>query len=172
MPWLPPRQLPLRNHQFPELFRSPVSHTPFSQDLNGLNYEPSNVVAQVGDIVQFQFLPKNHTVTQSNFDKPCEPLTDAATGAITGFNSGFNFAIAEGVNKDVFQIVIEDSKPIWYYCAQTKGNHCQMGMVGAINQNFDSDKTLSVFKESAMKTEATVFNPTVQGGNKVVNPNP
>jgi plastocyanin len=52
-----------------------------------LAYFPNNIVAAKGDMVQFQFAPANHTVTQSTFDQPCEPL--ALHTNMTGFYSGF-----------------------------------------------------------------------------------
>ncbi|GLB43082.1 putative extracellular serine-rich protein [Lyophyllum shimeji] len=37
-------------------------------------FDPQFVTAQPGDMVNFMFHPKNHTVTQSSFDQPCVPL--------------------------------------------------------------------------------------------------
>lgn len=136
--------------------------------LGGLRFDPDNVVAEVGDVVEWHFLPRNHSVAQSNFADPCEPLADG-----TSFYSGFNFATAEGQSDQVFQIVVEDSKPIWYYCAQQASSHCQSGMAGVINQNFDSpDFTLAKYKEAAAKTDVSVIPPYVQGGEVIPNPNP
>ncbi|KAF4624883.1 hypothetical protein G7Y89_g13283 [Cudoniella acicularis] len=41
---------------------------------NGLTYTPNNITASVGDLIQFSFFPKNHSVTQSSFADPCHPL--------------------------------------------------------------------------------------------------
>lgn len=137
--------------------------------LGGLRFEPDNVVAEVGDIVQFEFLPRNHAVAQSSFGEPCKPLDDG-----TGFYSGFNFAVQEGKSGDVFQIVVEDdSTPIWYYCPQTNGNHCQNGMVGVINQNFDNqDFSLAKHRELAAQTDVSIEPDVEQGGEILPNPNP
>lgn len=51
-----------------------------------LVYSPSNISANVGDTVEFFFNPKNHTVTQSSFTKPCEKL-EVSTGQI-GLDTG------------------------------------------------------------------------------------
>jgi len=138
---------------------------------NGLNFEPNNVVANIGDIVEFKFLPKNHSVAQSSFDKPCEPLTDAS-GAQTGFFAGFDFVTDNGkLADDVFQIVIKDTKPIWYYCPQA--DHCQKKMGGVINRNFnDNDKTLDKYLAAAALTTQTIIPSTIQGGQEFLNPNP
>ncbi|KAG9251796.1 uncharacterized protein F5Z01DRAFT_662941 [Emericellopsis atlantica] len=134
----------------------------------GLNFEPANVVAQVGDIIQWDFLPANHSVAQSNFADPCQPLADGS-----GFFPGFAFATQEGKNDHVFQLVVEDDSTIWYYCPQLKGEHCKKGMVGVINQDFDSnERTLAKHKVLAAGVEEIVVPPRTQGGEVLVNPDP
>ncbi|KAI4627319.1 uncharacterized protein J4E87_003882 [Alternaria ethzedia] len=113
----------------------------------GLHFEPENVVAEPGDLMEFHFLPKAHTFVQSSFDKPCEPL-----GGDNSIFSGFNFNTTAGEAPNVFTFTVQDTNPIWYYCSQTNGNHCQKGMSGVINQNFNSDKTLAKYKENAVNT--------------------
>jgi hypothetical protein len=48
----------------------------------------------------------------------------------SGFMPSNATAVAAG-NVLTYTIRVMDSKPIWYYCSQ--GQHCQGGMVGAIN---------------------------------------
>jgi plastocyanin len=52
-----------------------------------LVFEPDTVIASVGDIINFHFYPINHSVAQSSFDKPCQPLA-GGVGQIPIF-SGF-----------------------------------------------------------------------------------
>ncbi|GKU07414.1 extracellular serine-rich protein [Fusarium langsethiae] len=126
-----------------------VTHS-VNAGLGGLRFDPDNVVAEVGDVVEWHFLPANHTVAQSSFGEPCEPLADG-----TGFFAGFNFATAQGQAPD------------------QKGNHCQMGMVGVINQNFDNqDFSLRRHKELAALTGVSVIPDVQQGGSVIPNPNP
>ncbi|OIW34665.1 Cupredoxin [Coniochaeta ligniaria NRRL 30616] len=141
-----------------------VTHT-VAVGRGGLKFDPDNVVAEIGDVVEWHYLPANHSVAQSSFDKPCRPLNEYA------FNSDF-FPTKEGQNPEVFQIVVEDKTPIWYYCAQTKGNHCQSGMVGVVNQKFDTPFTLAAHRELAAKTNVSTTLPHVQGGYRIPNPNP
>lgn len=54
----------------------------------GLIYNPSNITAQVGDTVTFEFHDKNHTATQSTFADPCRALTLTSTTGQVGFDSG------------------------------------------------------------------------------------
>ncbi|KAH8802822.1 extracellular serine-rich protein [Xylogone sp. PMI_703] len=133
--------------------------------LGGLHFDPENVVAEIGDIVEWHFLPKNHSVVQSSFGAPCVP--ESATSFFSGFQP-----IMEGQAPNVFQIVVTDNKPIWYYCAQTNGNHCQAGMAGVINQNFNSPNTLAAYKANAALTGTSVIPPVIQGGFVIPNPNP
>lgn len=37
-----------------------------------LLFGPSSITAAVGDIVEFHFFPKNHSVDQSSFREPCQ----------------------------------------------------------------------------------------------------
>jgi plastocyanin len=115
----------------------------------GLHFEPENVSAEPGDYIEFHFLPKNHTVVQSSFDKPCEPLEGGK-----GIFSGFNFRTDAGEAPNVFTFQVQNRDTIWYYCSQTNGDHCQKGMGGVINRNFnDNAKTLDAYKLAAKNTK-------------------
>ena len=130
-----------------------------------LDYQPFNLFAEVGDIVEFQFGPMNHSVVQSTFDNPCVQSEG-------GFNSGFNFAVAEGVSDQVFQLTNTDaSVPIWFFCGQ--GNHCNSGMVGSINQKVDSGNTFDAFKALATKPGVvTVLGDVSNGSGAAVGSGP
>ena len=132
----------------------------------GLKFDPDNIVAEVGDVVEFHFTPRNHSVVESSFGQPCQPK-DA-----TSFFSGF-FPVTEGQSSEVFQIVVKDKTPIWFYCAQNNGAHCQSGMTGVINQRFDSAATLSAHRDLARARVApSEVQPYIQGGARITNPNP
>lgn len=53
-----------------------------------LAFDPPHVQAQVGDTLVFQFLAKNHTVTQSSFADPCVRLGQNNSSVQPGFDSG------------------------------------------------------------------------------------
>ncbi|KAL9580738.1 MAG: hypothetical protein Q9212_004319 [Teloschistes hypoglaucus] len=95
-----------------------------------LIFEPNNMQAAPGSMVQFHFYPKNHSVVQSTFDQPCQPIQNNVPSAM-GFFSGFMPVMANASMMPSFTIMVNDTKPIWYYCSQ--GKHCQSGMVGVIN---------------------------------------
>ncbi|KAF8470836.1 hypothetical protein BDZ91DRAFT_719088 [Kalaharituber pfeilii] len=102
---------------------------------NILAYTPAYVFAVPGDIVRFEFLQLNHTVTQSSFLEPCTALEG-------GVESGFRFNPQGIRGKEVFDFEIPAGQtgPMWFYCRQ--GRHCSSaGMVFAINPNVDADFT-------------------------------
>jgi plastocyanin len=137
--------------------------------LGGLHFDPENVVAEIGDIVEFHYLAANHSVVQSSFAQPCVPQAGG------GFFSGFMPTPAGQQNPNVFTIDVTDKKPIWFYCSQTKGDHCQMGMAGVINQDFNGPNTLSAYKAAAalqLGKQQSISPPFVGGGIVKPNPNP
>lgn len=138
----------------------------------GLRFDPDNVVAPVGSILEFHFTPVNHSVVESSFDRPCQPKDPAS------FYSGF-FPVPRspdgGVSQspEVFQVEVKTADPIWFYCAQNTGRHCQSGMVGVVNQKFDSGKTLAKHRELTARVEGpSGVQPVIQGGARIPNPNP
>lgn len=101
-------------------------------DKNGdLKFSPEELDAAVGDKVQFQFYPLDHSVARSNFANPCVPLDPATANGTSGFFSGFMPVKQTDTFMPTFTIVVNDTAPIWYYCAT--GKHCEAGMAGVIN---------------------------------------
>ncbi|KAF4591028.1 hypothetical protein EYR40_009626 [Pleurotus pulmonarius] len=115
---------------------------------NGLTYDPPFVTAKNGDVVAFQFVSKNHTVTQSTFANPCQRMTTPALGVDSGY-----MPVAAGATAfPQWSITINNaSNPLWFYCAQQP--HCTRGMVFAINPT--ADKTFDQFKAAATGSAAT-----------------
>ncbi|KAI9069988.1 hypothetical protein FKP32DRAFT_1599569 [Trametes sanguinea] len=69
-----------------------------------LTYDPPTVIAQNGDTIEFQFLSKNHTVTQSTFPAPCSNIT--TNGEVTGVDSGFQFVAPNATQFPVWSITL------------------------------------------------------------------
>ncbi|KAI9053979.1 hypothetical protein LZ554_002923 [Drepanopeziza brunnea f. sp. 'monogermtubi'] len=122
---------------------------------SGLVFDPSTITAQVGDKIEFHFFPSRHSVAQSSFAKPCEPLN------ATSFFSG-GVSTAAGENANTFTITVNDTKPIWFYCAAP--GHCARGMAGVINTPTDSSKTLEMYIAAAADVSAAVAPTRIQGG--------
>ena len=92
-----------------------------------LIYGPNQVNASVGDVIEFNFLAENHTVTQSSFNTPC-----TYNG---GFDTGFNQDNPQNISgKFIKSFTVNTTQPTWFYCRQTvKVNHCGKGMVFGLN---------------------------------------
>ena len=89
-------------------------------------FDPSNVTAAKGDVLEFHFYPANHSIAQSSFDKPC--IADE-----TGIWSGFvPVTKEEVVGNESFSVTVNSTDPLWLYCSQ--GDHCQDGMAMVVNE--------------------------------------
>ncbi|KIO32451.1 hypothetical protein M407DRAFT_241371 [Tulasnella calospora MUT 4182] len=112
-----------------------------------LTFQPDHLTAAEGDVVQFVFKAKNHTATQSSFKSPCSPLAG-------GFDSGYMPSDDAGPNFPTYSYTVTNaSAPIWVYCKQ--GNHCQSGMVFAINTNENSANTFAAYQANAKGASAS-----------------
>ncbi|KAJ6565940.1 hypothetical protein DFH09DRAFT_1157318 [Mycena vulgaris] len=109
-------------------------------------YTPNSITAPNGTIVSFQFtgVPGNHTVTQSSFKVPCEPLAN-------GFDSGWVPVTTPSTTPTTWNLTItNDQTPIWFYCKQPlKSPHCLAGMVGAINVKDGAPNNIAAFVSAA-----------------------
>ncbi|ESK95240.1 serine-threonine rich [Moniliophthora roreri MCA 2997] len=122
-----------------------------------LTYSPESVNAKVGDTIQFQFVAKNHTVTQSTFAKPCERMSTPTQGV----DSGFLPVPQNATEFPVWSFTLNDaSAPLWFYCAQQP--HCSRGMVFSVNPT--ADKTHAAFKANAMGGAAGGASGSASGG--------
>ncbi|KZM25222.1 uncharacterized protein EKO05_0007396 [Ascochyta rabiei] len=114
-----------------------------------LGYNPESITANVGDVVEFQFMQKNHTATQSTFAEPCKAMEG-------GKDSGF-MPNPDGAAGVTWNMTVETTDAIWMYCKQENGEHCGKGMVFSINAKFDGDKTMAQFKQLAIKSNGTTL---------------
>jgi len=110
---------------------------------NLLTFTPNQVQANINDSLIFTFVSKNHTVWLSSFAEPC------VSG---GFTNGFfpiNNDTAATTGNPTLVIQVTETTPLWMYCAQTiPVDHCQMGMVFAVNPT--PAKTFAAFQATAM----------------------
>ncbi|KAJ8109834.1 hypothetical protein ONZ43_g6028 [Nemania bipapillata] len=119
-----------------------------------LMFNPNNVTELVGTVVEFSYNPMNHSIVQSSFDKPCQPI-DRPGG---GFAAPF-VPTQQTPSGVTFEVTLTNTDPIWFYCAQTKKSHCQSGMVGSINAAATGDKTFQAFKDLAAKAPPSTITP-------------
>ncbi|CRJ80472.1 hypothetical protein BN1723_008405 [Verticillium longisporum] len=139
-----------------------------------LTFSPEKITAPPGSMVQFQFMGGNHTVTQSTFDNPCQPMgivqTDPNSPPKVGIFSGY-VPVAASANmgqRPVFSIMVNDTKPIWLYCQQ--GPHCQRGMSMVINENPASNNTKTLANYKAAAAALGGGNAGQPGGNQPTTP--
>ncbi|KAK3939269.1 Cupredoxin [Diplogelasinospora grovesii] len=133
--------------------------------MNGtLTYSPNNIKVNAGEFVQFQFTAGNHTVTQSTFDAPCQPISMHSN--VTGFHSGFQPAAASASMGMIptYTIQVNNTTPLWVYCAQAK--HCEAGMVMVINENTAANASRSLVNYKSLAAKATTVVP---GGSATTN---
>jgi plastocyanin len=87
---------------------------------DSFTFKPDTLTAKAGDLIQFKVYP-THSLARSAFDSPCQPMTGAAS-IWSGFSSNEN---------TFFTVTVNDTQPIWLYCAAP--THCELGMAMVIN---------------------------------------
>lgn len=125
-----------------------------SDDGTQLVFNPNDIQAAIGDTVTFEFHAKNHSVVQSTFSAPCV----AKDG---GFKTDFMpTAVNQTTGLKTFQIKINDTAPIWGYCAQTNvKDHCGAGMVFGINAVDNGPNNFTAFQNLAEHINGTGSSP-------------
>ena len=99
-----------------------------------VQYVPNQVNAAVGDVVEFDFLAKSHSLTQSEFLTPCT------------YNGGFDTGLNQMNPKNqsglfVIPFEVKTDKPQWFYCKQQMPTpHCFSGMVFGLNPRDKMDQ--------------------------------
>ncbi|AEO66437.1 uncharacterized protein THITE_2114550 [Thermothielavioides terrestris NRRL 8126] len=163
---------------------------------NGLTFQPDEIQAEVGDVLEFRFYAKNHSVVAGDFSKACVPAEE------NGFFSGFFPTTGTGANvrghptpqplssllirqsvtdpgpgpqqSQVFHVTVSHTNPVPIYCSQNTGQHCKNGMVAVINPDTsgNSDMTLQAYKSLASQAGNAISPPGgVFGGQVAPNPN-
>jgi plastocyanin len=116
-----------------------------------LTYDPPFVMAQPRDTISFKFVSKNHTVTQSTFGTPCLPMINADGAPV--LNSGFVPVSANTTDFPTWNVTVNTTDPLWFFCEQT--GHCGKGMVFAVNPVQTSPRNFSAFQGLAQLTNGT-----------------
>ncbi|KAJ7758147.1 Cupredoxin [Mycena maculata] len=111
-------------------------------------YSPSNITANVGDVITFQFVAGNHTVTQSTFASPCAQMLTPTTG----ITSGFQPVTSGAAQVPSFSFTVNNATtPLWFFCEHV--GHCAKGMVFSVNAPA-TGKTFAAFQAAAIATGA------------------
>ncbi|KAK4162140.1 hypothetical protein QBC43DRAFT_88534 [Cladorrhinum sp. PSN259] len=95
-------------------------------------FTPKEATANVGDIIKFNFFPGGHGVARAEFEFPCIPYEYANENP--GFWSGFFTPQAILNPPPSYEITVNDTEPIFFYCAAP--HSCtDYQMIGVINPN-------------------------------------
>lgn len=125
----------------------------------GLVYSPDSVVANIGDMVIFNFESQNHTVTQAAFAQPCVKI---ANGMDSGFMPNPNNSVSP---PPAMAMQVTVATPLWFYCRQN--GHCGKGMTFSINPNnatTGGNKTQAAFQQLAIAQNGTGSATAITGG--------
>ncbi|KAL4805560.1 hypothetical protein BDV18DRAFT_161211 [Aspergillus unguis] len=97
------------------------------------SYVPHSVDAKVGDLIVFEFYPRNHSVVQADWKAPCVPAD--GDYFFSGIKNDFDEVNGQVVGVlPTWNWTVESTEPTFFYCTATDsciGN----GMVGVINPN-------------------------------------
>jgi plastocyanin len=127
-----------------------------------LAYGPNQLNAAVGDVLRFEFLKLNHTVTRSTFAQPCTPLVGAGA-----FDTGFTHFNPNNETSSAFfqEFTVDTAAPSWFYCRQIIANspatHCSKGMVLGVNPGDKFDAFLKNAESTGSGSNSTVTSATV-----------
>ncbi|KAI2674967.1 hypothetical protein DTO027I6_2445 [Penicillium roqueforti] len=100
---------------------------------NPHQFVPTNITANVDDIVIFEFYPTNHSVVKADYLAPCVPASGNVfySGAFVNFNENDGQLVGP---PPTWSLRVNDTQPTFFYC--TAIDSCiKNGMVGVINAN-------------------------------------
>ncbi|MCJ1345900.1 hypothetical protein MMC31_004109 [Peltigera leucophlebia] len=116
-------------------------------------FVPDTIQATVGDTVEFEFFPANHSVARAEYQHPCVPYELSGQGKV-GFFSGFKPVERVLLDPPKFSLLINDTLPIFFYCSAV-GSCIKNQMVGVINPN--SSVSLEVQRAAAKISDFMVI---------------
>ncbi|KAF2999740.1 hypothetical protein E8E13_004543 [Curvularia kusanoi] len=107
---------------------------------------PETTEAAIGDLIEFDFYPLNHSIVRAEYGFPCIPYEMTGSDK-KGFFSGFKPVDKVLDRPPKWTLRINDTDPIFFYCA-APGSCITYGMVGGINLNsstsIDKQRTLAM----------------------------
>ncbi|KAL4821007.1 hypothetical protein BDW67DRAFT_76038 [Aspergillus spinulosporus] len=97
------------------------------------SYVPQSLNASVGDLIVFEFYPRNHSVVQADWKAPCMPAD--GNYFFSGIKNDFNEVNGQVVGRlPTWNWTVDREEPTFFYC--TGADSCiGNGMVGVINPN-------------------------------------
>ncbi|KAJ7853059.1 hypothetical protein B0H14DRAFT_3450459 [Mycena olivaceomarginata] len=92
---------------------------------NGLTFDPTSVVADIGDRIIFTVLSRNHSITSADFSGAVCPPPAGGAG-LNPFDSGY-LSDLDG-SLPTFTYTVPSTEPQFAACMQAGGAHCRAGM--------------------------------------------
>lgn len=87
-------------------------------------------------------------MTESTFDEPCKAKDPSlATPERPGLRSGFVPVTGQEDTTPVYNVLVNDTMPIWIFCGQMP--HCMKGMSMVINPPADPTRQIKQYQEAA-----------------------
>ncbi|RYP41902.1 hypothetical protein DL767_000731 [Monosporascus sp. MG133] len=97
-------------------------------------YDPDTIEAEVGDIINFRFYGRNHSVVKAEFGYPCVPYDMIHPGE-ESFFSGAIEQPDEGLNPlPTWTLRVNTTDPVFFYCSAPE-SCIKWRMIGVINPN-------------------------------------
>ncbi|KAJ1327897.1 cell wall integrity and stress response component [Microdochium nivale] len=96
------------------------------------DFQPSKIMAKKGDVIHFDFFPKNHSVVRAEFKNPCIPY-DVVNPSGAMFFSGMKQS-QPGDEPPSWELTVNDTAPAFFYCS-APGSCINWAMIGVINPN-------------------------------------
>lgn len=125
---------------------SRVTHTVQVGAQGNLSFSPNQITAKAGDVINFQFLKLNHTLTQSSLEEPCLPNKQ--------FDTGYHHFNPMNKTDNILQFFVQDTEPQWFFCHQNlPTSHCKAGMVFGLNPEHQMD----IFLANALRWNKTAW---------------
>jgi plastocyanin len=138
------------SHRDMPLTSSPMHREDAKQEAQGGHtFIPDVTQAEVGDFVEFQFYPTNHSVVRAAYKFPCIPFEKIETDKV-GFFSGFHPVDAILDKPPTWTVRVNDTDPMFFYCS-APGSCINYAMVGVINPN--ASTSLEVQRDNAEKSQ-------------------
>ncbi|KAF9693922.1 hypothetical protein EKO04_007808 [Ascochyta lentis] len=110
---------------------------------------PETTEAAVGDFIEFDFYPLNHSVVRAEYGFPCIPYEMTGSNK-KGFFSGFRPVDKVLDRPPKYSVRVNDTEPIFFYCS-APGSCITYGMVGGINLN----SSMSIEKQRTSAMDST-----------------
>jgi hypothetical protein len=144
---------PVQSSPSPTTFQSifstsssvPQTHT-IQVGLLDHKIRPDTTEAAIGDIIEFDFYPANHSIVRAEYGYPCIPYEMTGSNK-QGFFAGFHPVDKVLDSPPKWTLRINDTEPIFFYCS-APGSCITYGMVGGINlnssQSIDKQRTLAM----------------------------